>query len=122
MRPLSERTLPALSRVQIARYAGAVRDFNPVHVDEQFATGRGLPSVIAHGPLTLARAIDAIVDQVGAEAIRGFDARLRAPYLPGETLLVLPVEGGVELRSGSGTLLATATLTLAEGDAEGGVS
>jgi acyl dehydratase len=115
---LVERTLPALSRVQIARYAGAVRDFNPVHVDEEFATSRGLPSVIAHGPLTLARALDAIVAQVGAEAIRGFDARLRAPYLPGETMVVVPVDGGVELRSGSGTVLATATLTLAEDQPE----
>ena len=35
--PWSEQTLPPLKRVQIARYAGAVRDFNPIHVDEEFA-------------------------------------------------------------------------------------
>ncbi len=109
---ISETILPALTRVQIARYAGAVRDFNPIHVDEEFAKGAGLPSVIAHGPFTLARALDAIVAQVGAEAVRGFDARLKAPYLPGETLVVSPVDGGVELRAGSGTVLASATLTL----------
>jgi acyl dehydratase len=110
---LAETTLPALTRAQIARYAGAVRDFNPLHVDEEFAKSLGFPSVIAHGPLTLARALDAIVAQVGAENIRGCDVRMKAPYLPGEILRVVPVEGHVELRSGSGTVLATMYLRLA---------
>lgn len=112
--PWTEKTLPALNRVQIARYAGAVRDFNPIHVDEEFAKASGMPSVIAHGPLTLARGIDAIVAQVGADAIKGLEARLKAPYTPGETLTVAPVDGGFELRNGSGAVLMTASLTLAE--------
>lgn len=116
---LTETTLPALTRVQIARYAGAVRDFNPIHVDEEFAKSAGLPSVIAHGPLTVARALDAIVAQVGPQAVRGFEARLKAPYLPGETMVVVPVEGGVELRAGSGTVLATVIVTLDEQDQRG---
>jgi acyl dehydratase len=109
---IQEVTLPAVTRVQIARYAGAVNDFNPIHVDEEFARASGLPSVIAHGPLTVTRALDAIVAQVGAENVRMLDARLRAPYLPGETLLVVPTDDGVELRSGSGTLLATVALRI----------
>jgi acyl dehydratase len=109
---LREQTLPPVTRVQIARYAGAVRDFNPIHVDEEYARAAGLPSVIAHGPLTLARAIDAIVSQVGVGAIRSIDARLKAPYTPGEPLVVIPVDGGVELRNGSGQVLATASLVL----------
>jgi acyl dehydratase len=113
--PLAEQTLSPLTRVQIARYAGAVRDFNPIHVDDDYARSAGLPSVIAHGPLTLARAIDAIVSQVGVDAIKALDARLKAPYTPGEPLVVVPVEGGVELRNGSGAVLATATLTLEPG-------
>ncbi|MEW6470789.1 MAG: MaoC/PaaZ C-terminal domain-containing protein [Actinomycetota bacterium] len=112
--PWNEKTLPPLTRVQIARYAGAVRDFNPIHVDEEFAKTSGMPSVIAHGPLTLARALDAIVAQVGAGAVKGVDARLKAPYTPGETLTVVPVDGGFELRNGSGTVLITGTLTLNE--------
>jgi acyl dehydratase len=111
---INETTLPALTRQQIARYAGAVRDFNPIHVDEEFAKASGLPSAIAHGPLTLARALDAIVAQVGAERLRGFEARLKAPYTPGETMTVSPIEGGIELKTGSGTVLATVKLTLAD--------
>jgi len=108
----SERTLPPVTRVQIARYAGAVRDFNRIHVDEEFAKNSGMPSVIAHGPLTLARGLDAIVAQVGAGAVKAVEARLKAPYLPGESLTVVPVDGGFELRDGSGTVLMTALLTL----------
>ena len=111
---INETTLPALTRQQIARYAGAVRDFNPIHVDEEFAKASGLPSVIAHGPLTLARALDVIVAQVGADKIKGFEARLKAPYCPGETMIVSPVDGGIELKTGSGTVLATVVLSLAD--------
>lgn len=112
--PWTEKTVPELNRVQIARYAGAVRDFNPIHVDEEFAKKSGMPSVIAHGPLTLARGLDAIVAQVGAGAVKGLEARLKAPYTPGETLTVTPIDGGFELRNGSGAVLITATLKLEE--------
>lgn len=113
--PFSEQTLPPLTRSQIARYAGAVRDFNPIHVDEEFAKSVGMPSAIAHGPLTLARGIDAIVAQVGAGALKSLDARLKAPYVPGESMTVVPTEGGgFELRSGSGTVLVVGSLTIEE--------
>lgn len=106
------RTYPALTRQQICRYAGAVRDFNPIHVDEQFATSAGLPSVIAHGPLTLAFAIDAIVDQYGAGSLRSFRARLKAPFTPGEPLAVVATDDGVELRTKAGSVVATAVVEL----------
>jgi acyl dehydratase len=110
---IQQRDYPALTRQQICRYAGAVRDFNPIHVDEPFAKASGMPSVIAHGPLTLAFAIDSIVSQVGAGSLRKFTARLKAPYTPGETLSIVPTDSGVELRTGSGTVVATATVELA---------
>lgn len=109
---LEERTCPPVTRRQIARYAGAVRDFNPVHVDEEFARSVGFPSAIAHGPLTLGLALDAVVAQVGVERIRRFEARLKAPFFPGESLTVTPVDGGLELKTGSGTVVATVALTL----------
>lgn len=99
-----------ITRVQIARYAGAVGDFNPIHLDDEFAKSAGLPSVIAHGPLTLALVIDRLVAQVGADALKSFDARLRAPVVPGDALTVVPTDDGVEVRNASGTVVATATL------------
>lgn len=112
MTALESRDVAAVTRVQIARYAGAVGDFNPIHVDEEFARAAGMPSVIAHGPLTLTLAVDALVAQVGAAALRRFDGRLRAPVLPGNTLTVVPSEGGVEVRTEGGNVVATASVVM----------
>ncbi len=103
-----------VSRVQIARYAGAVGDFNPIHLDDAFAQKAGLPSVIAHGPLTLALILDVIVAQTGAGAVRSFDARLKAPVFPGDVLAVSPTESGLEVRNGSGAVVAAVGLELEE--------
>lgn len=112
MSTLEPKETAAVSRVQIARYAGAVGDFNPIHVDEEFARAAGMPSVIAHGPLTLTLAIDALVAQVGPDALRRFEGRLKAPVVPGDTLTVVPSDDSVELRNGSGTVVATAGIAL----------
>jgi acyl dehydratase len=107
---LTEATTAAVTRVQIARYAGAVGDFNPIHVDEEFAKAAGMPSVIAHGPLTAALIIDVLVAQVGASALRAADVRFKAPVFPGDALTVVPTEGGVEVRKPDGSVVATAVV------------
>jgi acyl dehydratase len=107
---LQEATRGPLDREQIKRYADAVGDHNPVHLDEDFAKQAGLPSVIAHGPLTVALALDAVVEQVGAAALRSARARLMAPVFPGEQLTVVPTDKGVELRKADGTVAAVVVL------------
>jgi 3-hydroxybutyryl-CoA dehydratase len=37
------------------RYAGASGDFNPIHIDEEFAKSVGLPGRILHGLWTMAQ-------------------------------------------------------------------
>ena len=37
------------------RYAGASGDFNPIHLDDEFATSVGLPGRILHGLWTMAQ-------------------------------------------------------------------
>lgn len=44
---------PAIERVQIARFAGASNDFNPMHVDEIHARAAGMPSVFSHALLPM---------------------------------------------------------------------
>lgn len=114
-----EQTCAPVSRVQISRYAAAVDDYNPVHVDEEFAKAAGLPSVIAHGPLTVALALDAVVAQIGPDALRSATARLSAPVFPGDVLTVSPSDKGVEVRKADGTVAATITLAIDGDGAEG---
>lgn len=77
-----------ISRSQIARFAAATGDFNPIHTDEAFAQKVGFPSVIAHGPLTLAFLTQALGHNFGPERVRTVAAQFRAPILPGDTLRV----------------------------------
>jgi acyl dehydratase len=47
------------------RYAGASGDFNPIHIDEDFARKVGLPGRILHGLWTMAQVARAHTDAVG---------------------------------------------------------
>ncbi|WP_432116475.1 MaoC family dehydratase [Streptomyces sp. S1] len=64
--------LPAQSfpvtRATLVRYAGASGDFNPIHWNEKFAVGVGLPDVIAHGMFTMAEAVRVVTDWTGDPA------------------------------------------------------
>ena len=42
-------------RYLTVRYAGASGDFNPIHIDEEFARSVGLPGRILHGLWTMAQ-------------------------------------------------------------------
>lgn len=56
--------LPAIemtfTRADLVRYAGASGDFNIIHWNERTALSVGLPGVIAHGMLTMGRAINVV--------------------------------------------------------------
>jgi acyl dehydratase len=47
------------------RYAGASGDFNPIHIDEQFARQVGLPGRILHGLWTMAQVARAHTEHFG---------------------------------------------------------
>jgi acyl dehydratase len=68
-----ERTV-TFSVDQIADYAEASGDHNPIHLDGDFATTVGLPGIIAHGMLQMG-----ILGTVAAEAAGG-GGRLRRLY------------------------------------------
>ncbi|MFC4465088.1 MaoC family dehydratase [Streptomyces xiangluensis] len=55
----------AVTRATLVQYAGASGDFNPIHWNEKFAVGVGLPDVIAHGMFTMAEAARVVTDWVG---------------------------------------------------------
>jgi acyl dehydratase len=47
------------------RYAGASGDFNPIHIDEEFARQVGLPGRILHGLWTMAQVARAHTEGLG---------------------------------------------------------
>lgn len=95
---------------QVQSYGEAVGDFNPVHFDPEFAKAAGLPDTVVHGPLTVALILDAIVAQLGPDAILNLDTRLRAPVFKGDELTVTPTDYGVSVAKANGDVVATAVL------------
>ena len=55
-------------RYLTVRYAGASGDFNPIHIDEDFARAVGLPGRILHGLYTMAQVARAHTEAGGGPA------------------------------------------------------
>ena len=78
--------LPSLdltfTRADLVAYAHASGDLNPIHQDEAFAKSVGLPDVIAHGMLTMGRAIQVVTNWVGdPTAVIEYSVRMTRPVV-----------------------------------------
>lgn len=77
----------------LVRYAGASRDYNPIHWNERVAVEVGLPGVIAHGMLAMALVGTVITDWAGdAGAIVEFVSRFVRPIVVPQGNEGAPVE------------------------------
>jgi acyl dehydratase len=94
--PLPTRSFP-LTRADLVRYAGASGDFNPIHWNARFATGVGLPDVIAHGMVTMATAARVVTDWIGDPgAVVEYSVRFTKPVVvPDDDVGALLEVGGV---------------------------
>jgi acyl dehydratase len=71
------------------RYAGASGDFNPIHIDEDFAKQVGLPGRILHGLWTMAQVARAVTDTAGGpEKLRRLSVQFRGLGRMGEEIVV----------------------------------
>ncbi|HEY7724708.1 MAG TPA: MaoC/PaaZ C-terminal domain-containing protein [Anaeromyxobacteraceae bacterium] len=77
---------PPVDRVQIARYAGASGDYNPLCVDEQFAKSAGFPSALAHGMIGMGFLAELAADWLRGARLRRFQARFVKIVWPGDVL------------------------------------
>ena len=88
------------------RYAGASGDFNPIHIDEEFARAVGLPGRILHGLWTMAQVARAQTQAAGGpEHLKRLSVQFRGMGVPEQEVLVT---GTVRERSGARVLIDTA--------------
>ena len=71
------------------RYAGASGDFNPIHIDEEFAKQVGLPGRILHGLWTMAQVARAQTEAGGGpHALKRLSVQFRGMGLPEREITV----------------------------------
>jgi acyl dehydratase len=85
--------IPTLSvtpdRYLTNRYAGASGDFNPIHIDEEFARAVGLPGRILHGLWTMAQVARAQTDAAsGPERLKRLSVQFRGMGMPEQEIVV----------------------------------
>ena len=72
------------------RYAGASGDFNPIHIDVDFAKQVGLPSNILHGLYSMAQVARACVNAAGGDprSLRRLSVQFRGMGFPEQEITV----------------------------------
>src|SRR5918992_5066521 len=87
------------------RYAGASGDFNPIHIDAEFAKQVGLPGNILHGLYSMAQVARACTEAAGGDprSLRRLSVQFRGMGFPEQEITV----SGEEREGGDGvTILA----------------
>lgn len=94
------------------RYAGASGDFNPIHIDPEFAKAVGLPSTILHGLYMMGLVARSATDAAGGDpkALKRLSVQFRGMGAP-ETEIV--VSGTVKAVDGD---RATIDVVAAQGE------
>jgi acyl dehydratase len=110
-----DRTLTTHARTigeaDVSLFAGLAGDFNPLHVDEEFAKQTEFGGRIAHGPLVLSMAIGlmAQLNLIDGTALALLDLKweFKAPVKLGDTIRgrVTPVEKRPSRKAGRGVLV-----------------
>jgi acyl dehydratase len=101
--------LPALAvtpeRTATIRYAGASGDFNPIHIDEDFAKAVGLPGRILHGLWTMAQVARAQTEAAGGPGhLKRLSVQFRGMGVPEQEVLIT---GTVRESSGGRVIVDT---------------
>jgi len=102
--------LPELKKVvtqeNINLYAEASRDFNPIHIDEDFAKKTPLGGTIAHGMLILAYVSQMMTAAFGRNWLAGgkLNVRFKTPARPGDTITISGRISRIERNEGQASI------------------
>jgi acyl dehydratase len=109
VRDVADRTeVPPLRRTvtrrDVAAYAEAGGDRNPLHLDDDVAGAAGFPGIVAHGMFTMGHLASCLSRWAGGpDRIRRLGAQFRAPVFMGDEIVAggrvktVDVERGVAL-------------------------
>ena len=88
------------------RYAGASGDFNPIHIDPEFAKAVGLPGNILHGLYMMGLVARAATDLCGGDprALKRLSVQFRGMGVPEQEIVVT---GTVKETGGGRALIDT---------------
>jgi acyl dehydratase len=80
------------------RYAGASGDFNPIHIDEEFAKAVGLPRNILHGLYSMGLVAKASAALAGGNprALKRLSVQMRGMGMPEQEIVVTGTVKSVE--------------------------
>ena len=71
------------------RYAGASGDFNPIHIDGEFARAVGLPGQILHGLWTMAQVARAQSEAAGGpDRLKRLSVQFRGMGMPEQEIVI----------------------------------
>ena len=72
------------------RYAGASGDYNPIHIDKEFAQQVGLPSTILHGLWSMAQVARAVTTAAGGDprSLKRLSVQFRGMGFPEQEVVV----------------------------------
>jgi acyl dehydratase len=112
--------LPELRRVvtrkDVADYAEASGDRNPLHLDDAFARSVGFPGIIAHGMFTMGHMTSAVVAWAGGSAaVLSVSAQFRAPVFIGDTIVAGGRVRAVDANAGIAVLETWVSVRRGEG-------
>jgi 3-hydroxybutyryl-CoA dehydratase len=107
------QSLPEVTKTvtqeQVNAYANAAHDWNPIHLDANFAAGTQFGKRIAHGMLGLGFVSEmlslAFPESWGQSG--GLKVRFKAPIFPGETVKILGEVTSVSNSDGEDTVTCT---------------
>jgi 3-hydroxybutyryl-CoA dehydratase len=91
-----------IAQEEINAYAAASGDYNPIHIDQEFARQTPLGGTVAHGMLILAYISRFMADNFGEDwlASGNLNARFKAPARPQDTVIISGTVTGVEKEQG----------------------
>lgn len=110
---------PPSSAEDLALYAKASGDTNPLHLDPAFARNAGFDNLVVHGMLGMAHMGRLLTNTFPAASIKSFSARFGAVILAGEQVRYLAtlVEHGGDYYKLSLEATTTAGVVAIKGDA-----